>query len=236
MFSRSARIYDAIYATLKDFAVEAERVHQLVQARRPGAETLLDVACGTGAHLEHLSRHYDVAGVDIDPEMVATARERLPGLDVREADMVDFALGRRFDAVVCLFSSIAYVRTPDRLQRAVATMARHLEPAGVLVLEPWVLPEQWDPDPKRLHAIFVDEPELKVARVSLSPPAAPEQTLEFHYLVARPGVVESFTERHEVGMFTHEEYLEALAAARLGAEHDPDGLMGRGLYIGVRAA
>ncbi len=234
MFARSARLYDAVYATMKDYRAEAERVHKLVEARRPGARTLLDVACGTGAHLEHLARHYDVEGLDLDPDMLAVARERLPGVPLHEADMAAFELGRKFDAVVCLFSSIAYVRTVERLERAVASMAAHLEPGGVLVIEPWVLPERWDA--RRLHAVFVDEPDLKIARMSVPPPLAREQTLEFHYLVATCDGVEHFTERHEIAMFTHDEYVGAVGAAGVRVEHDPDGLMGRGLYVGVRGA
>jgi SAM-dependent methyltransferase len=234
VFARSARLYDAVYATMKDYRAEAERVRELVEARRPGARTLLDVACGTGAHLEHLARYYDVEGLDLDPDMLAVARERLPGVPLHEADMAAFELGRTFDAVVCLFSSIAYVRTVERLERAVASMAAHLEPGGVLVIEPWVLPEHWDA--RRLHAVFVDEPDLKIARMSVPPPLAREQTLEFHYLVATRDGVEHFTERHEIAMFTHDEYVGAVGAAGVRVEHDPDGLMGRGLYVGVRGA
>jgi SAM-dependent methyltransferase len=234
VFARSARLYDAVYATMKDYRAEAERVHELVEARRPGARTLLDVACGTGAHLERLARYYDVEGLDLDPDMLAVARERLPGVPLHEADMAAFELGRTFDAVVCLFSSIAYVRTVERLERAVASMAAHLEPGGVLVIEPWVLPEQWDA--RRLHAVFVDEPDLKIARMSVPPPLAREQTLEFHYLVATRDGIEHFTERHEIAMFTHDEYVGAVGAAGVRVEHDPDGLMGRGLYVGVRGA
>jgi SAM-dependent methyltransferase len=234
VFRRSARLYDAVYATMKDYRAEAERVHELVEARRPGARTLLDVACGTGAHLEHLARHYDVEGLDLDPDMLAVARERLPGVPLHEADMAAFELGRTFDAVVCLFSSIAYVRTLERLERAVASMAAHLEPGGVLVIEPWVLPEQWDA--RRLHAVFVDEPDLKIARMSVPPPLAREQTLEFHYLVATRDGIEHFTERHDIAMFTHDEYVGAVGAAGVRVEHDPDGLVGRGLYVGVRGA
>ena len=234
MFSRSARLYDAVYATFKDYAGEAERVRELVEDRRPDARTLLDVACGTGAHLEHLARYYRVEGVDLDPDMLAVARERLPGTPLHEADMVDFELGRRFDVVLCLFSSIAYVRTAERLHRAVAAMTRHLEPGGLLVVEPWVLPGKWDPN--RLHAVFVDEPDLKVARMSVPPALAREQVLEFHYLVGTREGVEHFTERHELGMFVHDEYLEAFRAAGLEPEHDAGGLMGRGLYLGTRGA
>ncbi len=234
MFSRTARLYDAIYGTFKDFAAEAERVHELVQARRPGARTLLDVACGTGAHLAHLAGRYEVEGVDLDPAMLAVARERLPSVPLHEADMVGLDLGRRFHAVVCLFSSISYVRTPDRLERAVASMASHLEPGGVLAIEPWVLPEHWEPS--RFHAVFVDEPDVKAARMSVAPPLAREMTLEFHYLVATREGVDYFVEPHVVGMFEHDEYLGALQAAGLEPEHDSVGLMGRGLYVGVLPA
>jgi hypothetical protein len=58
-------------------------------------------------------------------------------------------------------------------------------------------------------------------------------TLDFHYLVGTPEGVESFTERHELGLFTRRQYLRAFEAAGLRAEHDPQGLCGRGLYVAV---
>jgi hypothetical protein len=57
--------------------------------------------------------------------------------------------------------------------------------------------------------------------------------LDFHYLVATPEGVDHFTERHELGLFTHEQYVAAFAAAGLNAEHDAKGLTGRGLYLAV---
>jgi SAM-dependent methyltransferase len=235
MFSRSARVYDAIYGTLKNFAAEADRVHELVQARNPGARTLLDVACGTGAHLEHLAGRYAVEGLDLDAAMLAVARERLPDVPLHEADMAEFDLGRRFDAVLSLFSSIGYARAPERLNAAVAAMARHLEPAGVLLVEPWFTPDQWHA-PSGPYSVFVDEPELKVARVSVSPPAGETVVLEMHHVVGTPEEVESFVEVHELGMFTHDQYLDAFRTAGLRVEHDPEGLIGRGLYFGTRGA
>ena len=72
MFSRSADIYDAVYS-FKDYAAEAERIHTLIQERTPGAATLLDVACGTGKHLEQLARWYEVQGLDLNEDFVAIA-------------------------------------------------------------------------------------------------------------------------------------------------------------------
>jgi len=230
VFSRSARIYDAVYSW-KDYPREAERVHELVQARKPGAETLLDVACGTGAHLAGLRRWYRCEGLDLDGELLAVARERLPDVPLHRGDMRDFDLGRSFDAVTCLFSSIGYVLTVEALEAAVASMARHLEPGGVLVVEPWLAPEAVVVP--HVGAVFVDEPELKIARVNTIEVDGRRSSFEFQYLVGTPAGVEHFTERHELGLFTREEHLAAFRAAGLAVEHDEEGLMGRGLYVGV---
>ncbi len=230
MFSRSARVYDAIYS-FKDYPAEAARVHELVQARAPGAKTLLDVACGTGAHLAELRGWYEVEGVDLDPELLAIARERLPGVALHQADMIELDLGREFDVVTCLFSSIGYVRTRDALSRATASLARHVAPGGVLVVEPWLEPGVWEPG--RIGAVFVDEDDLKVARLNVGDSA---EVMDMHYLVATPDGVESFTERHELGVFSREDHIEAFRSAGLLVEREPEGLMGRGIYLGTRGS
>jgi SAM-dependent methyltransferase len=229
LFSRSARIYDAIYASIRDYPREAAQLDALIQERRPGARTLLDVACGTGAHLEHLTDRYEVEGLDLEAEMLAVARERLPDVKFHQGDMTSFDLGKRFDAVVCMFSSIGYVRTEERLHNAIAAMARHLEPGGVLVVEPWLTPEVWLD--RHLGAVFVDEPELKIARMNVAGRDGNMSVLEFEYLIGTPDGLERFSERHELGLFTVEQYVEAFRAADLNAEHEPEGPMGRGLYV-----
>jgi len=115
VFSRSARLYDAVYASMRDYPREAAELDRLIQERRPGARTLLDIVCSTGAHLEHLTG-YEVEGLDLDPEMLGVARERLPNVPLHEGDMADFELRKRFDAVVSMFSSIGYVLTEERLR------------------------------------------------------------------------------------------------------------------------
>jgi SAM-dependent methyltransferase len=229
MFTRSARFYDAIYS-FKDYPAEAAKVDAIIKERKPDARSLLDVACGTGLHLEHLRGRYEAEGLDLDPELLAIARERLPGVPLHEGDMTTFDLGRRFDAVICLFSSIGYALTVEDLTRAVAALARHVEPDGVVVVEPWITPDAWDED--HLGAVFVDEPDLKIARVNLPERDGRLSRFVFHYLVLTSEGVERFEELHELGLFTHEEYVDAFRAAGLEVEHDPEGLMGRGLYVG----
>jgi SAM-dependent methyltransferase len=232
LFSRSARIYDAIYASIRDYPKEAAELDGLIQERRPGARTLLDVACGTGAHLEHLPG-YELEGLDLDPEMLAVARERLPAVTFHQGDMADFDLGRRFDAVVCMFSSIGYVKTEERLRTAAAAFGRHLEPGGVLMVEPWLSPEDWQD--RHIGSVFVEEPELRIARMNVPERDGDVSIVEFQYLVGTLDGIERFSERHELGLFTREQYLDAFRSAGLEVEHDPEGPMGRGLYVGTTA-
>ena len=234
MFIKSEAFYDAIYGTMKDYAREAQLIHELIQQyKQSRGNALLDVACGTGAHLAYLRQNYTVEGLDLDEQMLEIARRRNPGVTFHRADMVDFELGRRFDAILCLFSSIGYVKTVQRLNQALQTMRRHLNTGGVVLVEPWLTPQRFKPG--HLGSIFVDQPDLKIARMNLAVIEDSVTIMDFHYLVATPQDIGYFTERHELGLFTHEEYLEAFKQSSLEVQFDPDPqkLTGRGLYIGV---
>jgi SAM-dependent methyltransferase len=231
MYARSARFYDAIYA-FKDYAGEAERIDREIQARKPGAGTLLDVACGTGAHLAHLAGRYAAEGVDLSEDQLEIARSRLPGVPLHVADMVELDLGRCFDAIVCLFSAIGYVGTVERLNRAIAAMARHLERGGVLIVEPWLRPDVWQEG--HLSSLFVDEDDIKIARLAISRTENGMSVMDMEHLVATvEDGVQHFVEHHDLGLFTVEQHLDAFAAAGIDVEYDPEGLIGRGLYLGV---
>ena len=233
MFAKSARFYDAIYS-FKDYPAEADLVHRLIQAENPDARSLLDVACGTGLHLEQLRRHYLVEGLDIDRDLLALARERNPGVTLHEGDMRGFDLGKSFDAVTCLFSSIGYATDVDQLGRAIASMSRHLAPGGILVVEGWLTPDAYEVG--HLGSVFVDENDLKIARMDVTEREGPTSRLTFHYMVGTRDGISTFTEDHVLGLFSEDEYRGAFEAAGLSVRHDPDILMGRGVYVGVNPA
>ncbi len=232
MFTKSEQFYDAIYSW-KNYPEEARRLKALIaEYKRSPGNALLDVACGTAGHVPFLCDDFAYEGLDLDPAMLAIARERYPGIPFHQGDMLDFELARQFDVVTCLFSSIGYAKTVPQLRQAIATMARHLRPGGVLVIEPFFTPDAWVVG--RPAAIFVDRPDLKLARMNVSTQEGNVAILDFHYLVATPDGVEHFSERHELGLFTDEEYRGAFMAAGLDVTHNAEGLMGRGLYLGTR--
>ena len=230
MFSKSAHYYDAIYS-FKDYPKETETIRTLIsREKRTDGNRLLDVACGTGLHMLYLSEHFEVEGIDLDGDMLGFARHRVQSAMFHQGDMADFNLGSTFDVVICLFSSIGYLQTTKRLNNAIRCMADHLVTGGVMIVEPWYTPENWHPG--TVHAKFIDEPELKIARVNTSYVDGKLSYFDMHYLVGTPEGTDHYVERHELGLFTIEEMTGAFESAGLAVSYEPEGLMGRGLYIG----
>jgi ubiquinone/menaquinone biosynthesis C-methylase UbiE len=231
LYDRSAELYDAIYS-FKNYEKEATKLNQIIQKRkRSSGNDLLEVACGTGNHVTYLKSHYGVEGLDINERMLRIARKKHPDIVFHRGDMVSFKLNKQFDAITCLFSAIGHLKTKRKLGLAIRNMSRHLKPGGVLVVEPWFTPQQWHR--RSVHANFVDKPELKIARMNISKARGRLSVMDMHHLVATPKRVEHFVERLELGLFTKDEYLDAFRRANLETTYDPEGIMGRGLYIGT---
>ena len=232
MHARSARWLDLIHAD-HDYADDARRIVWLLETATPiPIETVLDVGCGTGCHLASLRGEFRVEGLDVSPSVLLVAAERAPGVPLHQADMTSFDLGRRFDAVVCLGSAIGYATTLPQLHRTLVGFARHLNPGGVALVVPWVFRGDWIDG--HLDAELVDLPGIKIARVRRFGRAGDVSLVDVCYLVATLDGVESFSERHELGLFTDAEYREAFAAAGLAVSYRPDGLVDSGLYVGVK--
>lgn len=232
MYTKSAELYDRLYH-FKDYEAASRELHARIHQYHPRARRLLDVACGTGRHLEHLGAWYDVSGLDTNDALLKTARQRCPQAPLYRADMTDFSLDASFDVITCLFSSIAYVKTEERLASALLSMSRHLQPGGLIVVEPWFSPESYWTG--TITANFVDDRDIKIAWMYTSgEPVGGVAVLDIHYLVGTVAGVDHFTERHEFGVFSDDQYRSAIGGAGLSVEHDPEGPFGRGLYFGRR--
>ncbi|MFD7229133.1 class I SAM-dependent methyltransferase [Streptomyces sp. NPDC059881] len=229
-----AKVYEIFYRSRgKDWTAEAEEVTRLVRARMPQARTLLDVACGTGAHLATFRERFEeVEGLEIAPPMLELARERLPGLTFHEGDMRDFALEDTFDAVVCMFCAIGYLGTVEELRSAVRAMADHLSPGGVLAIEPWWFPE--DHIEGYVAGDLGKEDGLTVARISHSTLQGRATRMEVRFLVGESAGIREFTEIDVLTLFTKDEYTQAFLDADCSVEYLPGAPTGRGLFVGVR--
>jgi SAM-dependent methyltransferase len=231
VFNESAELYDAIYFTFKDYAAEAADIADYIRDEHPAALSVLDVACGTGEHCRFLagSHGFDVDGVDINPEFLRLARLKHPAGKFEVADMADFELNRRYDAVISMFSSIGYVRTLEALERSLRCFRRHLAPGGVVIVEPWFPPEAMQSGHQSTRS--AEAGGVRVERNSTTEILGRICRLTFDYEIEEEGVVRNAVEVHELGLFTTDETLKAFAAAGLQARHDAPSSRNRGLYI-----
>jgi SAM-dependent methyltransferase len=116
-----------LYARLAERSVDAELIHGLLP---PGGD-VLDLGCGTGRLAEPLARlGHPVTGIDNQPAMLAALRAATGVL----GDVTTLDLGRRYAGVLAM-SHFVDVADPGFVAAVLGTVARHLRPGGIAVVE-----------------------------------------------------------------------------------------------------
>lgn len=128
-FDRCAPTWDA------EMIRSDRKINIILDNARVGAGSrVLDVACGTGVLTpDYLARDVaSVTAVDISPEMIRRARDKLRDDRVQFlcGDVETLDVGRDFDAVV-VYNAFPHFPDPERL---VAHLASLLRPGGVLTV------------------------------------------------------------------------------------------------------
>lgn len=230
-----ADVYDLIFGSRgKDYDGEAAEVARQVKKRLPGASSLLDVGCGTGAHLLRFREVFDhVEGVEPSPAMRRLAEMKLPSVRIHAADMRELRLERTFDAVSSLFGPIGYMADESELCAAIRHMAAHLVVGGVLVLDPWWFPENFIDG--YVMAEVAHDPGRSVARVSHSVRTGSSMCITAKYLVGDPTGIREFCTQDTLRLFRAEQYANAFTNAGLTVEYLPGAATDRGLFVGTRS-
>ena len=133
MFNRSAEWYDALYS-FKDYRLESDAIISILKRLHPGAESILDIACGTAEHDRYISSSYRVDGLDINPDFIDIASGKNPEGEYFCADMSNFSIPQKYDIILCLFNSIAYLKTMINVRKAFWCFKDHLKKTVSLYL------------------------------------------------------------------------------------------------------
>lgn len=131
-YSGFARFYDRI---MGDRNPEIERIRTYLSRHRPGARTLLELGCGTGALLAGLAPELSLTGIDRSPEMLAEAARTVPGARLLQSDMTSFTLPYRFDVVICMFDTLNHVVTADGWLAVFRCAHEHLSDGGLFIFD-----------------------------------------------------------------------------------------------------
>lgn len=235
MYKELAKYYDLIYSW-KDYKKEVNRIKKLIKKYKiSDGNKLLDVGCGTGIHLDYLKDKFSCTGIDINEEILSVAKKNVKDVIFKQADMIEFDLNEKFDVIICLFSSIGYVKTYSNLKKTLENFANHLENGGIAIIEPWFTKSTYWVGPPGMTTY--DGEEIKIARLNTTKIENDQSIMDMHYLIAeRDKDVKYFVDKHKLGLFETDRFLEIMKEERFIAKFLKDGLMKeRGLYIGIKS-
>jgi SAM-dependent methyltransferase len=131
-YDRFSSFYDAV---MDDPGPRADRVIEWIERYRPQATSLLELGCGTGSILARLPSVPELTGIDRSPEMLARARVKVPRANLLEADMKSFAVGERFDVVICVFDSLNHLLSFGDWESMFAMVHDHLVDDGLFIFD-----------------------------------------------------------------------------------------------------
>jgi SAM-dependent methyltransferase len=127
-----ARFYDRI---MGDRSEDVDRVQAYISRYLPGARSLLELGCGTGALLAGLSPGLTVTGIDRSPEMLAVAAQTVPAARLVLGDMTAFSLAEQFDVIICMFDSLNHVQSFAGWLTLFSCVHEHLADGGLFIFD-----------------------------------------------------------------------------------------------------
>ena len=218
---RHAELYDLFYAD-KPYAEEAAFVHhRLGQFGLFPAREILELACGTGRHAFELEKYgYRITATDYSADMLHVARARAaqtrskvvftPG-DMRALQVP----ATEYDAVICLFDSIGYLKTNKALAEALAGIRRSLRPSGLFIFEFWhaaAMLSQYSPVRVRRWNTSNGEV-IRISETALDPKNNLANVDYTIYELKKDGTYSTVRETHTNRFFSIEEMRALVSAA-----------------------
>lgn len=219
VFCDYALHYDALNQG-KNYQVEVDYIHRLVQRFCPSCKDILELGCGTGIHASLLaSKGLSVYGVDQSKKMIDLAEQKkAPGVSYEVCDIRKLRLERHFDVIISLFHVLSYQVSERDLSSMLETVERHLRPGGIFIFDFWYAPAVLAQRPsERLRSSETDK--LFIERFAKPTLKERENLVEVQYNFKikdkESGEVSEFFENHPMRYFTIKELEDKMASYQL---------------------
>ena len=131
-YKKFAFVYDDVMGDRQEVA---RYLRGLLKSNHPSARSLLELGCGTGSLLTHLSKFYLSTGLDLSPEMLKQAKKKLPKVRFLCRDICNFKIQERFDVIICAFDTINHITSIKKWERIFALVVQHLSPEGIFIFD-----------------------------------------------------------------------------------------------------
>jgi len=131
LYTDLSAYYDLMCADI-DYRTQSLGAIRLAQFFGNGGKQHLDLACGTGPHLEHfLAAGFDCTGLDLNQPMLDLAKQRCPTAQFLRQNICDFRLEQPVDLITCFLYSLHYAGDTQGLTSCIRHVQAALKPGGV---------------------------------------------------------------------------------------------------------
>mgnify|MGYP001596749253 FL=1 len=143
-------------------------------------------------------------------------------------------LKKKFDIVLCLFSSIVHLKNYANLRKAIDNLSRHLKAGGVLILESFI--EKSDFIEDHVYLSSFDGKDVKIARIGTSKLSKKGVMIWYtHYLIGKDSKVMHLEDVDELMLFERKKICQIMGKFKLKTKIINKGLMkDRAVFIAVR--
>lgn len=139
-YSYLAPLYDKLMENV-DYESWADYIDEIIQEHHPEAESILELACGTGSvsiSLDELG-YYSILASDLSPQMIEVGRSKAlkADADVRftTVDFLNIDLEEKFDVIFSVFDSVNYLQSESEILTMLSQCERILNPDGFLIFD-----------------------------------------------------------------------------------------------------
>lgn len=134
-----AQVYDQLIKKDIDYHRWYQRILEIFAKYNRKPKTILEMACGTGNLTKYLCEDgYSVTAFDYSEEMLSIAYDKLKqfkNLNLIKQNMINFNIGLKFDAILCVCDSINYINDYKDLCKLFMNIKNHLNDKGLFIFD-----------------------------------------------------------------------------------------------------
>lgn len=135
LYTDLSNYYDLMCSNI-DYAEQCAGVYRIHQVFGYGGYEYLDLACGTGPHIEHFVAYgYVATGLDINAPMLERAALRVPTATFSLQNMAQFEFTQTFDLITCFLYSAHYCYPSSAFLGLLQRAFNALKPQGVFCFD-----------------------------------------------------------------------------------------------------
>lgn len=210
-YDRVSAWYDKMYVDREIYENEAMQVHSLIEKyKETDGNYLLDLACGSGPHIEYWMDKYQVVGLDNNMHMLAVAHEKWPQNMFVCGNMFNFSNLSNFDIVTCLYGSIGYAENIEQLRQAVACVSKCMKPGGVFILALGISKNCFK-EKVFIKSRNLEEQALSFRKIEMVKRVDDDRAIiSMNHMIVGDGKVEKYKFDVPVSLFSLDDYISAL--------------------------